>query len=224
MGQSTFTAIVRRDLLVAYRRRGEAANPLVFFTIVCTLFPLGLGPDPKQLALLAPGILWVVALLACLLSTDSLFRTDYDDGCLEQMLLNPSPLYIQVLAKACTHWFLTGLPLTLVSPLLAVVLQMPADGMLALVASLGLGTIVLSLVGAIGAALTVGLRRGGLLLSLIVLPLYIPVLIFGSSAVQAGVNGFDYSGQLAVLGAFVALSLTLAPLAISASLKISVDN
>ncbi len=222
--QSAFMAVLRRDLLVAYRRRGEAANPLIFFSIVCTLFPLGLGPDPKQLSILAPGILWVVALLACLLSTDSLFRSDYDDGCLEQMLLNPASLYLQVLGKACAHWLLTGLPLTLMSPLLATILQMPSQGLLALIFSLSLGTVVLSLVGAIGAALTVGLHRGGLLLSLIVLPLYIPVLIFGVSAVQASVNGFEYGGQLAVLGAFAAMAITLSPLAIAASLRISVDN
>jgi len=221
---SIFRAILRRDLLVAYHRRGEAANPLIFFTIVCSLFPLGIGPDPKQLAVLAPGILWVVALLACLLSTDGLFRSDYDDGCLEQMLLNPSPLYYQVLAKTCAHWLLTGLPLTLSSPLLGVILQMPNTGVWPLMASLALGTIALSLIGAIGAALTVGLRRGGLLLSLIVLPLYIPVLIFGSGAVQAGVDGMDYMAHLAILGAFVAVAMTLAPLAIAASLRISLDN
>jgi len=221
---AVFFATLRRDLLVAFRRRGEFINPLVFFLMVCSLFPMGVGPDPRQLSMLAPGILWVVALLACLLATDSLFRSDFDDGCLEQMLLSPVSLYLQVLAKTMAHWLLTGFPLTLVAPLLGVLLQLPQSGMLALVLSMALGTVSLSLVGAIGAGLTVGLRKGGLLVSLIVLPLYIPVLIFGVSTVQMAVDGFSYSGQLAILGALLALALSLAPLAIAASIRISVDS
>ncbi len=217
-------AMLRRDITAALRRRAEVANPILFFIIVCSLFPLGLGPDPRQLALLAPGILWVVALLSCLMAADGLFRSDFDDATLEQMVLSPSSLYLQVLAKTTGHWLLTGFPLTAVSPLLAAMLQLPPAGTLALVASLGLGTAVLSFIGAIGAALTVGLRKGGLLLSLIVLPLYIPVLIFGSSAVQAAVGGHAYAPQLALLGALLLLALALAPLAIAGGLRISLDQ
>lgn len=219
-----FMATLRRDLLLAFRRRGDFANPMIFFLIVCSLFPLGIGPNPQQLASMAPGILWIVALLACLLSTDAMFRSDYDDGSLEQMILSPVSLYLQVLAKTMAHWMLTGLPLALLSPLLAVLLQLPAHAIPALMLSLLVGSAVLSLIGAIGAALTVGLRKGGVLLSLIILPLYIPVLIFGVASVEAAVNEFSYSGLLAVLGAFLALALTLSPLAIAASVKISVDN
>lgn len=216
--------LVRRDVAVALRRRAELANPLLFFLMVCTLFPLGIGPDPARLAALAPGVLWVVALLSCLLASDGVFRADYDDGSLEQMLASPASLYLLALAKSTAHWLATGLPLALLAPLLALLLQLPPQAMPALVASLLLGTAVLSLVGAIGAGLTVGLRRGGLLLSLIVLPLYIPVLIFGAGAVQAAAEGFDYGGQLALLGAFLALALPLAPFAVAAGLRISVDN
>ena len=219
-----FSAILKRDLLLAFRRRSDFFNPLAFFLIVCSLFPLGVGPNPQQLAILAPGILWVVALLACLLSSDTMFRSDYDDGSLELMLLSPVSLYIQVLAKTLAHWLLTGFPLTLLSPFLGLLLQLPVNGMLALVLAMAIGSATLSFIGAIGAGLTVGLRKGGLLLSLIILPLYIPVLIFGVGTVKAAVGGFEYGGPLAVLGAFLALAITLAPLAIAASVRISVDN
>ena len=221
---AAFTATLRRDLLLAYRRRSDFFNPLAFFLIVCCLFPLGVGPDPRQLSVLASGILWVVALLACLLSSDTLFRHDYDDGSLEQMILSPAPLYLQVMAKTCAHWLLTGFPLTLMSPLLALLLHLPSTGIAALICSMAIGTATLSFIGAIGAGLTVGLRKGGLLLALIILPLYIPVLIFGVSTVQSAVNGFDYLAQLAILGALLALAMTLAPLAIAAGVRISVDN
>jgi len=216
--------VIRRDVVLALRRRAEIANPLLFFLMVCTLFPLGIGPDPKQLAVLAPGILWVVALLSCLLASEGVLRGDFDDGSLEQMLLSPTSLYLLALAKTVAHWLVAGLPLALLAPVLALLLQLPALAMPALVASLLLGTAVLSLVGAIGAALTVGLRRGGLLLSLIVLPLYIPVLIFGASAVQAAAQGLAYGGQLAALGALLALALPLAPFAIASGIRISTDN
>ncbi len=219
-----FLATLRRDLLLAYRRRSDFMNPLAFFLIVCSLFPLGIGPNPQQLALLAPGILWVVALLACMLASDTLFRHDFDDGSLEQMILSPAPLYLQVMAKTLSHWLLTGFPLTLLSPLLAVLLQLPSSGLLALCLSMAIGSASLSFIGAIGAGLTVGLRKGGLLLSLIILPLYIPVLIFGVSTVKSAVDGLPYIGTLAVLGAFLAMAVTLAPLAIAAAVKISVDN
>lgn len=216
--------LIRRDVLLALRRRAEIANPLLFFTLVCTLLPLGVGPEPKQLAAIAPGMLWVIGLLSCLLASDSLFRSDFDDGSLEQMLLSPCALYIVMFAKIAAHWLITGLPLAAIAPLLAVLLQMPTAAMAALVLSLLLGTAVLSAIGAIGGALTVGLRRGGLLLSLIILPLYIPVLIFGASAVQAAAEGFAYSGQLAVLGALLALALPLAPFAVASAVRISIDN
>ncbi|MCP3909098.1 MAG: heme exporter protein CcmB [Oceanicoccus sp.] len=221
---SAFSATLKRDLLLAFRRRSDFMNPLAFFLIVCSLFPLGISPDPKQLAILAPGILWVVALLACLLSSDTLFRSDFDDGSLELMLISPVSMYIQVLAKTVAHWLLTGFPLTLLAPLLGLLLQLPSSGMAALVIAMAMGTATLSFIGAIGAGLTVGIRKGGLLLSLIILPLYIPVLIFGVASVKAAVDGFDYAGQLAVLGAFLALAVTLAPLAIAASVRISADN
>jgi heme exporter protein B len=217
-------ALIRRDVLIALRRRVEMANPLLFFLMVCTLFPLGIGPEPARLSALAPGVIWVVALLACLLASDGLFRTDFDDGSLEQMLLSPASTYLLALAKSISHWLVTGLPLVLISPLLAVLLQLSTQAIPTLCISLLLGTAILSLIGAIGAALTVGLRRGGLLISLIVLPLYIPVLIFGASAVQAAADNFSYGGQLAVLGALLALALPLTPLAVAAGLRISVDN
>ena len=223
LGQ-VFAATLRREWRVAAQRRGDYVNPLVFFLMVVSLFPLGIGPDPARLAQLAPGIVWVVALLACLLSTDGLFRSDYDDGSLEQMQLTSAPLYAVVLAKTLAHWLLTGFPLTLVAPLLAVLLHLPADGYLALVLSMAIGTPTLSLIGAIGAGLTVGLRRGGLLLSLLVLPLYIPVLIFGVSAVTSAVDGFGFRAQLALLGALAAAAATLAPFAIAAAVRISVDG
>ncbi|MFT6551495.1 MAG: heme exporter protein B [Zhongshania marina] len=217
-------AVLRRDVMASLRRGSEWSNPLIFFVMVCALFPLGIGPQPDRLAELAPGILWVVALLASLLATDSLFRGDFDDATLEQMLLSHQPLYPQVLAKTLAHWLMTGLPLSILSPILGVLLQLPTTGMLALMVSLLLGTTVLSFIGAIGAALTVGLRKGGLLLSLIVLPLYIPVLIFGSSAVKSAVEGGEYLPQLAMLGVFYLVALALSPLAICGALRISVDQ
>jgi heme exporter protein B len=217
-------AVLLRDVVASLRRGSEWSNPLVFFVMVCALFPLGIGPQPDRLAELAPGILWVVALLASLLAMDSLFKGDFDDATLEQMLLTHQPLYPQVLAKTVAHWLMTGLPLSLLSPVLGVLLHLPIAGMLPLMMSLILGTSVLSFIGAIGAALTVGLRKGGLLLSLIVLPLYIPVLIFGSSAVKAAVEGGPYLPQLAMLGVFFLIALALSPLAICGALRISVDQ
>lgn len=215
---------LRRELLIALRRVSEIANPLMFFVLVVSLFPLGIGPDPKQLAQFAPGILWVVALIASLLAADSLFYCDFQDGSLEQLLISPAPLILTVLAKVTSHWLLTGLPLTLISPLIALLLQLPAEGMLALMASLAIGTAVLSLLGAIGAGLTVGLRRGGVLIPLLILPFYTPVLIFGSAAVQAAVNGLAYTSQLAILGGFLCIAIALAPFAIGAGVRISIEN
>lgn len=217
-------ATLKRDLTLLLRRRGEVFNPLVFFALVITLFPIAISPDPELLAIIAPGLLWVAALLAALLSLDSLFRSDYDDGSLEQMLLAPQPLAALSLAKVAVHWLLTGLPLALMAPLLGIMLALPAGSYAVLALSLALGSASLSLMGAIGAALTVGLARGGVLLSLLVLPLSIPVLIFGVGAVQAAIVGDGVSAHLAMLGALLAASLMLAPWAIAASLRISIDG
>ncbi|RCV90009.1 heme exporter protein CcmB [Billgrantia montanilacus] len=219
-----FWATLKRDLVLLLRRRSEVMNPLVFFAIVITLFPIGISPDPQLLTAIAPGLLWVAALLAALLSLDSLFRADYDDGSLEQLLLTPQPLAVLALAKVAVHWLLTGLPLALMAPLLGVMLALPAGSYGVLAVSLALGSASLSLIGAIGAALTVGLSRGGVLLSLLVLPLYIPVLIFGAGAVQAAIFGDGVMAHLAILGALLALALILAPLAIAASLRISING
>jgi len=213
----------RRDLAMAFRRRSEVFNPLLFFVIVVTLFPLGVSPEREFLSQIAPGVLWVAALLATLLSMDTLFRSDFDDGSLEQLLLSPQPLFLLVLAKVLVHWLITGLPLILITPLLALMLFVPDESMEILVLTLVLGTPLLSLIGAIGAGLTVGLRKGGLLLSLLILPLYIPVLIFGTTAVQAAAQGFSVVGHMSMLGAMLALGATLAPFAIAAALRISVS-
>ncbi|SEM18438.1 heme exporter protein B [Halomonas daqiaonensis] len=217
-------ATLKRDLVLLMRRRSEVLNPLVFFALVITLFPIGISPDPELLAIIAPGLLWVAALLAALLSLDSLFRSDFDDGSLEQLLLAPQPLPALALAKVAVHWLLTGLPLALMAPLLGIMLSLPAGSYAVLALSLALGSASLSLIGAIGAALTVGLSRGGVLLSLLVLPLYIPVLIFGAGAVQAAILGDGVSAHLAILGALLAVALSLAPWAIAASLRISING
>ncbi len=219
-----FAAVLRRDLLLAFRHRGEIANPVLFFFMVVTLIPLGLTPEASRLAEIAPGILWVMALLASLLSVEGMFQSDYRDGTLEQMMILPQPLYLMVLAKILAHWLVTGLPLTLLAPVLGMMLSLPDAGYLPLVLSLLMGTAVLSLVGAIGAALTVALRKGGLLLSLIVMPLYMPVLIFGASTVQRAVDGFPVEGPLAIIGALLALSLLVSPFATAGALRVSMHG
>ncbi len=216
-----FFIILRRDLTLAYRHRAELINPLIFFVIVVSLFPLGIGPQPQTLQLLAPGVIWVAALLAAMLSLETMFRSDFSDGALEQMALSHHPLSLLVLAKVLAHWLVTGLPLIIAAPLLGVLLYLPSEAIGALVLTLALGTPILSLIGAIGVALTVGLRRGGMLLSLLVLPLYIPVLIFGANAVNAAAEGMAMLGQLYLLAALLALAVTLAPLAVAAALRIS---
>lgn len=216
-----FFGVLQRELRLSIRRRNDWLNPPLFFILVVTLFPLGVGPGPQTLALIAPGVIWVAALLATLLSLERLFRDDFDDGSLEQMLLSPHPLSLLVLAKLLAHWLVTGLPLVLISPLLGVLLHLPASGILALPLSLLIGTPALVLIGAIGVALTVSLRRGGILLTLLVLPLYIPVLIFGTAAVVAAAQELPIGGQLALLGALLTLALPLAPLAIAAGLRVS---
>ena len=216
--------LLRRQLVLAVRRPVEIGNPLLFFAMVVALFPLGLGPAPDQLAGFAPGILWIIALLSNLLTSDAVFRSDFEDGSLEQLLLSPQPLFMSVLAYITAHWLITGLLLALVSPLFAVMLNLPSQATGTLLASLLLGTAVLSLVGCIGAALTVGLKRGGMLISLLILPFYMPVLIFGSAAVQAAVRGAPAGPYLAIIGALLCLAIALAPLAIAAGLRISVDG
>lgn len=218
-----FLSLLKRDLVLAVRNRGELINPLLFYFIVAMLFPLGVTSDPKTLATMAAGVLWIAALLATLLSLDNLFRSDFDDGSLELIMLSPYPGVVLVLAKVLAHWLVTGLPLLIATPLLAVLMAVPDAARGTLWLTLALGTPVLSLVGAIGVALTVGLRRGGALLSLLVLPLYVPVLIFGANAVGASAAGLPVTGQLYMLGALLVLALSLAPLATTAALRISID-
>jgi heme exporter protein B len=217
------SGVMRRDLTIAGRRAHDIALPLVFFAIVTTLFPLGVGPEPNLLRELAPGVLWVAALLATMLSLNRLFANDYADGTLELLALAPHPLSALVIAKVTAHWLLTGLPLVLIAPLLALALNLPERAFATLLYSLLLGTPVLSLLGAIGAALTLGLRGGGVLMSALVLPLYTPVLIFGAGAVAQAAAGQSPEAYLSVLAAFLALALTLAPWAAAAALRVSID-
>ncbi|MYM59829.1 heme exporter protein CcmB [Vibrio sp. OCN044] len=215
--------IIQRELLIAFRRQADIFNPLWFFIIVITLFPLSIGPEPNLLARIASGIVWVAALLSALLSLERLFRDDFQDGALEQLMLMPLPLPVVVISKVIAHWMLTGLPLILISPLLAILLSLDFNSWLAVVATLLVGTPTLSFIGAIGVALTVGLQKGGVLLSLLVLPLYIPILIFATSAIDAASLGMAYKGQLAILGAMLVGSITLTPFAIASALRVSVN-
>ncbi len=218
-----FSILLRRDLTLAYRRRSEMINPLLFFVLVTALFPLGISADPALLREIGPGIIWVAALLASLLSLETVFRSDFDDGSLEQLLLSPHPLSVLMIAKVLAHWLITGLPLLLVAPLLGVLLNLSGDAMRTLLLTLALGTPVLSLIGAIGVALTVGLRKGGTILSLLVLPLYVPVLIFASSAVANSDAGLPVSAHLSLLTALLVLAISLSPAATAASLRISMS-
>ena len=218
-----FLWIIKRDLLLAVRRQSDVLTTLFFFVIVVSLFPLSVGPEMNMLRIMAPGIVWVAALLASMLSLGRLFSSDYLDGTLEQMLLSPHSLSILVLGKAFAHWLVTGLPLVLMAPVLGIQYDLSADALFVLTLSLLLGTPVLSLIGAIGAALTLGLRGGGVLVSLLVLPLYIPVLIFGSGAVEATTAGLGYGAHFSLLGAFLIVSLVFAPWATAASLRVSME-
>jgi heme exporter protein B len=217
---SAALCVLRRDLTVALRRAQDVLLPVIFFVVVISLFPLGVGPDPAMLALIAPGVLWVAALLASMLALPRLFANDYADGTLEQLALAPQPLGALILAKVLAHWLLTGLPLVLLSPLLALQLQLPPAAITTLMLSLLLGTPVLSLLGAAGAALTLGLRGGNVLVSLLVLPLYTPVLIFGAGAVA---SGLDTEVHFSLLGAFLVLAVSFAPWATAAALRVSLD-
>lgn len=215
-------ASLRRELVLSFRNKGDLANPLIFYLMVVVFIPLGISSEPALLAKMAPGMLWVIALLATLLSLDGLFRSDYEDGSLEQMILSSQPLGLLVLSKVFAHWLLCGIPLTLLAPVLGVMLQLPAEGFIVLMLSLLIGTVSLSLIGSIGAAVTVGLRKGGLLISLVIMPFYVPVLIFGAGAVQNAIDGFPVGAELAVLLAMLFGWLILAPFAIAGGLKISV--
>jgi heme exporter protein B len=216
---NAFRRLVQRDLRLALRQGGDAAMVVAFFVLTVVLFPLGVGPEPELLSRIAPGILWVTALLAALLSLERLFQADYEDGSLEALSLMPLPLEAQVLAKCLAHWLVTGLPLALAAPVLGLLLQLDAAGYPVLVLGLLLGTPTLSLIGAVGAALSLGARRGGVLLSLLVLPLYIPVLIFGVLAVEQTVAGLAARPHLLLLGALLAAALPLAPVAAAAALR-----
>lgn len=218
-----FTTLLRRDLLLVMRRRSEAVNPVLFFIIVASLFPFGTGSDAALLQQIAPGIVWVAALLATMLSLDAIFRSDFEDGSLEQLMLSPHPASVLVLAKVTAHWLVTGVPLLIAAPFMALLYGLPSDALVTLLISLLIGTPVLSLVGSVGVALTVALRHGGVILSLLVLPLYVPVLIFGSGAVELAVGGFSPAANLYMLSAILALAVVLTPWPASAALRLSLS-
>lgn len=218
-----FKATFARDFILALRQKIDVINPLFFYVLVISLFPIGVGPEPNLLQRIAPGVIWVAALLATLLGVEKLFKQDYLDGTLEQLILSPVPLSAVATAKICAHWCTTGLPMILVSPLLAAFLSLSDDALLAVVVTLLVATPLLSIIAAIGGALTVGLQKGGVLISLLVLPLNIPVLIFATSAIDNANFGGNYAGQIAVLGAMLLLALMLGPFAVAASLKVSVS-
>lgn len=220
---SVLWAVLRREVSLALRQKGEVLTPLVFFIVIASLFPLGIGPESALLLRMAPGVLWVSALLAAMLSLQRLFAIDFADGTLEQMVLSTTPLGLLVLAKAIAHFLLSGLPLVMVAPVLGLQFGLDERALGVLVASLLLGTPTLSLIGSIGAALTLGVRGAGVLLSLLILPLYIPALIFGAGAVEADAAGLGASGHLSLLAALLVLSLFFAPLATTAALKISLE-
>lgn len=221
---AVFWCVLKRDLLLAMRRRTDVLTTLFFFVIVVSLFPLGVGTERQVLQILGPGVVWVAALLASMLALERLFAADYEDGTLEQMLLTAQPLSLLVLAKVGAHWLLTGLPLVLIAPLVGMQYHLSDAQIGIMMLSLLLGTPILSLIGAIGAALTLGLRGGGILLSLLILPLYIPVLVYGSGAIEvARIALTDTEPYLMLLSAFLLAALTLAPLASAAALKISLE-
>ena len=218
---SFMLSVIRRDLLLVMRHPAEMINPLVFFVLVVALFPMGISPEASLLSQTAAGVVWVAALLATLLSLEILFKADFADGSLEQLLLAPQPAWILVLAKVFVHWLVSGLPLVLLSPVVATMMFLPTEAMPALLLSLLIGTPTLSLFGAVGAALVTGVKNGGMLISLLVLPLYIPVLLFGTGAVAAAAQGMPVGGYLAYLGAMFIFALMATPWAAAAALKIS---
>jgi heme exporter protein B len=216
-------AVLKREISLGLRQKGEVLTPLIFFMVIASLFPLGVGAESNLLLRMAPGVLWVSALLAAMLSLQRMFATDYADGSLEQMALSSTPLGLLVLAKALAHFLLSGLPLVLVAPVLGLQFGLDGRALGILMLSLLLGTPTLSLIGSIGAALTLGVRGAGVLLSLLILPLYIPVLIFGAGAVEADAAGLGIGGHLSLLAALLVLSLFFSPLATAAALRISLE-
>ena len=218
-----FFAVIRRDLLLAFRRRADVLTTLFFFVIVVSLFPLGVGPEMKTLRIIAPGVVWVAALLASMLSLQRLFAADYQDGTLEQMLLSPQPLAMIVLGKIVAHWMVSGLPLALMAPILGLQFDLPPAALGILFVALLLGTPILSLIGAVGAALTLGLRGGGVLLSLLVLPLYIPALIFGAGAVEAHIAGVSPEGHLSLLAALLIITGLATPWVTAQAIRIAME-
>jgi heme exporter protein B len=215
--------IVWRDLMLAWRRRSDILSTVFFFVIVVSLFPLGIGPETQLLRSIAPGVVWVAALLASMLSLGRLFANDYQDGTLEQLLLTPQPLFLVVLGKVLAHWIIAEIPLVLIAPLVGAQFDLGRDTLLILFVSLLVGTPILSLIGSVGAALTLGLRGGGVLISILILPLYIPALIFGAGAVEANIIGTSAAPHLYLLGAFAIVSLIFSPWAASAALRISLE-
>ena len=216
-------SVFKREVSLAMRHKGEVLMPLVFFVLIASLFPLGVGPETAQLQRMAPGVLWVSALLSAMLSLQRLFATDYADGSLEQMALSTTPLMLSVAAKTWAHFVLSGLPLVLIAPLLGLQYGLNADALGVLMLTLLLGTPALTLIGSVGAALTLGVRGGGVLLSLLILPLFIPVLIFGAGAVQAHMTGMGADGHVSLLAALLVLSAFFAPLAATAAIRISLE-
>ena len=215
----TLLAIIRRDLSLVMRQGSDAFVVLIFFVVTVTLFPLGVGPDPLILQNIASGIVWVSALLAAMLSLDRLFQTDYDDGSLELLVLSPYPLELVVLCKCLVHWLTTGLPIMVISPVLALMLNIKTGAFLYLISSMALGTPIISLLGAVGAALVLGSRRSGVLIALLIIPLTIPILLFGVAAIQAATEGYSASSPLMFLGALLLFSIALCPWVIASSLR-----
>jgi heme exporter protein B len=220
---SMFRWIVARDLTLAWRGRADVLSTLFFFVIVVSLFPLGIGPETQLLRSIAPGVVWVAALLASMLSLNRVFSNDYYDGTLEQLLLTPQPLYLVVLGKVLAHWLVSEVPLVLIAPLVGIQFGLAPDTLLVLFVSLLIGTPILSLIGSIGAALTLGLRGGGVLVALLVLPLYIPVLIFGAGAVDSTIIGIDPMANIYLLAALLVLASVFAPWATASALRISLE-
>ena len=220
---AAFIATLKRDLLISFKKKNDVVNPFMFFVIVVSLFPIGISPDSDRLSEIAAGVIWISVLLASMLSMDNLYRSDYEDGSLEQLLLSPHPLFFMVLAKNLSHWLVSGLPVVLVSPLLAYMLNLPQAAYFTLICSLLIGTPIMSLVGSIAVALTVGLGSRGLILAVITLPMSVPVLIFGTLSVQASLNNTSPAGYLALMLAMLAVAVSLAPLASATALRISVN-
>jgi heme exporter protein B len=220
---AAFYATLKRDLLIAFKKKNDVVNPFMFFIIVVSLFPIGISPESDRLREIAAGVIWISVLLASMLSMDNLYRSDYEDGSLEQLLLSPHPLFFLVLAKNISHWLVSGLPVVLVSPLLAYMLNLPQEAYLTLVLGLLIGTPIMSLIGSIAVALTVGLGSRGLILAVITLPMNVPVLIFGTLAVQATLNSLSPVGYLSLMLVMLSVAVSLAPLASAAALRISVN-